>query len=369
MYNWQLPDWPDFYYDHARIDVLGEAYRDKASVLAEKFYRLSFDEARGYLEDRAIREADATSRIESEFINRQELENALTGILGLGIRSGHARDHRAKGVLQMVAGATMTFRNPLSGTMLKYWHDCLFSGYHSLTVVGDYRQGPEAMRVVSFRNGKLTVHFEAPPADRVAVEMAGLIDYCQRPVARNESPFVRAGLAHLWFESIHPFEDGNGRIGRALIEKLLSQEWGAAIPFSVSEALYARRSDYYAAFQATQRSMEVTAWLEFFGEILLEAVAIADRRISAIHRRNDLLERHAANLSAEMVAVLEELYQQAVEGASPRLTAREYARRFRVSRATATRALQRLVEIGCLIQRGRGRGVHYVLPFEENRSD
>ena len=369
MYNWQLPDWPDFYYDHARIDVLGEAYRDKASVLAEKFYRLSFDEARGYLEDRAIREADATSRIESEFINRQELENALTGILGLGIRSGHARDHRAKGVMQMVAGVTMTFRNPLSGTMLKHWHDCLFSGGHSLTVVGDYRQSTHPMRVVSFADGKHTVHFEAPPADRVAMEMAGLIEYCQRSDGRQEIPLVRAGLAHLWFESIHPFEDGNGRIGRALIEKLLSQDWGAAIPFSVSEALYARRPDYYAALQATQRSLDITVWLEFFGEILLEAVAVADRRLRAINGRNGLLERHAASLSAEMVQVLEDLYQQAAEGASPRLTAREYSRRFRVSRATATRALQRLVEIGCLIQGGRGRGTHYVLPFDGNQGD
>ncbi len=156
-------------------------------------------------------------------MSRQDLMSAVINNLNLGGALRNVRDLRAKAIGQQLIFNRDTYARPLPATTLKYWHELLLGYENRLQIIGDYRQGRLPMRIISGPDYRQEIHFEAPPADRVATEMEPFIAYCNASNPQTVPGITRAGIAHVWFESVHPFEDGKGRLGSAIMEKMVSQ--------------------------------------------------------------------------------------------------------------------------------------------------
>jgi Fic family protein len=221
------------------------------------------------------------------------------------------------------------------------------------------------MQVVSGRIDRPTVHFEAPPSDRLPAEMARFLRWFNdtapgEPSSIPHAP-VRSALAHLYFETLHPFEDGNGRIGRALAEKALSQGLGRPALLSLSRAIEARRREYYEALQSAQRSNETTAWVRWFAGIVLEAQQDAENRIRFVLRKSRFFQRYERDLNERQLKAVRRMFEAGPEGFVGGMNARKYTALTGASKATATRDLQHLAQLGALVPTGGGRSTRYEL--------
>jgi Fic family protein len=200
----------------------------------------------------------------------------------------------------MMVGLYKTSSEPLSGKMLFEWHRMLMSGRRDLTAVGRYRTSAEPMQVVSGAVGSPKIHFEAPPSNKVPSEMARFIDWFNRSALSGAEPLpalTRAGILHLYFESIHPFEDGNGRIGRALAEKSLAQSLGQPSLIELAATILARRARYYAALEAANKKNEITERLAWFAGMSIEAQRRTIALIEFLIHKTKLLERLSGQLN------------------------------------------------------------------------
>ena len=249
-YNWQLPDWPGFRWEGEGLEeglLRFSQYSGRVSGLLEGLPEgLEVDA----VVDLMIEEAMTTSAIEGEMLPWSEVKSSIRNQLGLNTPDESVKDLRAAGIGELLVAVRRDFAERLEVEMLFDWHKMLLKGENRL-LVGNWRERGDPMQVVSGRIDRPTVHFEAPPAARVPQEMKGYIDWFNRTSPGGKGAIVnapiRAGLAHLYFESIHPFEDGNGRIGRALAEKALSQGVGFPVVMSLSGMIEANRSHYYDA--------------------------------------------------------------------------------------------------------------------------
>jgi Fic family protein len=228
-----------------------------------------------------------------------------------------------------------------------------------------WRVGGDPMQVVSGRIDRPTVHFEAPPCERVPAEMARFIEWFNRTAPGASQPVshapVRAAIAHLYFETIHPFEDGNGRIGRALADKTLSQGIDRPVVLSLSRAIEARRNEYYQALKTAQRGNEITPWIRWFTDIVLQAQIDAETRIRFVLRKVRFFERFGGALNERQQKVLRRMFEAGPDGFTGGMNARKYTALTGVSKATATRDLQQLSLLGALIPTGGGRSTRYEL--------
>ena len=363
MYNWQHPDWPafNFNFDLSAHVPSVDRYTKAVDELVARIQQLDQDAAHDYFVERLVEEAATTSEIEGEVMSRDDLMSSLLNNLNIGGGSDRiVRDQRARAIGQQIVLNRETFARPLTETALKYWHELLLGYSTSLRYVGEYRQASSPMQIISGPEYKREVHFEAPPASRVPSEMQRFITYCNR--RSDLHPIIRAGVAHLYFESIHPFEDGNGRLGRAILEKLLSQELGTFIPFSLSHAVEARRKDYYRALNTSSRGLDINPWLSYYFEVLLEAVSYADSLVGFTIRKQHYYRRFANQLNAGHRKAIAKLFAAGPAGFRGGMTTKKYMRINRVSQATAARALGYLTTLGALTQHGAGRSTHYRLP-------
>ena len=361
MYNWQHEQWPNFDYDASIVADALRAFEAQVSLLMSRVAELPEEEIRHYLLSVLVEEAATTSSIEGEIISREELMSSILNNLNLGGQVS-TRDRRANAVARLITLNRETFAEPLTETAVKYWHQLLLSGDEKLQVVGDYRQSDQPMRIVSGHVYRQVIHFEAPPSARVPGEMAKLIAFCNQPLRDQRDAVLQAGVAHIWFESIHPFEDGNGRLGRAIIEKLLSQRLGAFVPFSISHSIEQERKAYYAALKASQSGLNITTWLNYFCDVLLQAIDYANELVEFSIKKYRYFQKFDPLLGHPERKAINKMFAAGPTGFQGGMTARKYGSINRVSRATATRTLQHLARIGALTQHGAGRSTHYLLP-------
>ncbi len=362
MYNWQQPEWPNFRFDPEDYTAQLESYVNAVRELVATIRCLEVDDAQAYYLERLVAEAVSTSGIEGEIINRQDLVSSITDNVNLGIEALAVRDVRATAVTRQLFLNQITYDRPLTETGLKYWHELLMGYDRTLSITGDYRQGNSPMRIVSGSSYRLQVHYEAPPSAHMPQEMKRFVAYCNTGDAVGTHPVLKAGIAHLYFENIHPFEDGNGRIGRALLETLLSQQLGTFVPYSISQAILARQGEYYTALQQSSTSLEIDAWLTYFCEVLNEAVRRANELVGFSLRKRRYFHQFAVQLNPHHRKVIEKMFATGPAGFQGSMTTRKYMRINRVSQATAARALRYLTSIGALTQHGAGRSTHYLLP-------
>jgi Fic family protein len=363
-YNWQQADWPEFRYETAGLAELLLAFADHAGRVSGLLEGLPDDLGVEAVLDLMISEAIRTSAIEGENLNREAVMSSIRNHLGLNAVPQPVASRMADGAGELMVAVRNTFREPLSEETLFAWHRMLLGGSTRLRV-GGWREGGDPMQVVSGRIDVPTVHFEAPPSDRVPGEMARFIAWFNDtapggPEVIPHAP-VRAALVHLYFESIHPFEDGNGRVGRALAEKALSQGLGRPVVLSLSRAIDDARKAYYAALKSASRSNEVSAWVRWFVGVVVDAQRDAEAQIRFVLRKSRFFGRFGNELNERQLKVIRRMFEAGSEGFTGGMNARKYVALTGTSKATATRDLQRLAELGALIPAGGGRSVRYDL--------
>ncbi len=359
---WELPDWPRFRWDRDAIRpfvdrfVEGAAWQSGAIsfVGGEELVRTHVAWLTG--------ETVESAQIEGESLERASVRASLLHHFGLGPRrqSGAAAQRAAS----LVADAYETFDEPLSRTMLHRWHRRLMEG--RLATAGAYRSGAESVRIVSYRPRRdpaEVVHYLGPPGDRVRHEMERFVAIYNERMNGAGPPdaLETAGAIHVHFEAIHPFQDGNGRIGRALAEKALAQCLGRPSLIPLSRAIAATRPAYYKALGACNASLDATSWQRWFAGAAVGALDESRERLVRHAAENRLLQRLNGRINPRQGKVLRRLFAAEPGGFEGGLSARNYRAITGASRATATRDLADLVATGALERSGRGRYTRYRL--------
>ncbi len=362
-YIWQASDWPDWRYDLAvlaaplaavsriqglllgRLTDVGMALRDQASLSA--------------LTEDVVK----TSEIEGEQLDVASVRSSIARRLGVDIGALAPADRHVEGVVDMVLDATANCHAPLSRERLFGWHAALFpTGYSGLAKirVGAWRDdagGP--MQVVSGPLGRQRVHFEAPPADRLETGTRRFLDWIN--TESGEPPLIKAGLAHLWFVTLHPFDDGNGRIARAVGDLLLARADGSRQRFySLSAQIQRERKAYYDILERTQKgTLDVTEWLAWFLDALHRALDQAQHTLDAVLAKARFWQRFAGTpLNERQVKLLNRM----LDGFEGNLTTSKWAAMAKCSPDTALRDINELLAHGVLRKAAAGgRSTHYEL--------
>jgi Fic family protein len=368
IWNWQQPDWPRFSWD-AAILRKAEAEFLRGSGLLEGVLRYLPEADKEILLVEALcSEALRTSEIEGEILDRASVQSSIRRQLGLATEKRNVRAAE-QGIAEMMIDLCRSFAGPLREEVLFSWHRMIMQGRWELHDIGRYRSGHEPMQVVSGSLYSPKVHFEAPPASRIRKEMSKFIQWFNRhgvggsrPSGSGEQPpLTRAGIAHLYFESIHPFEDGNGRIGRAISEKALAQGAGHSTITALAETILIHRKDYYAALEAANKSNEITPWLRWFAGCAIEAQRRTLANIEFLVDKTRLLDRLRGTLNERQEKALLRVLREGPEGFEGGLSAGNYSRITGSSAATTTRDLADLVEKKALHRSGERRYARYHL--------
>lgn len=355
------PGWPDLRWSAEAIAPLQAEVRHEQGRLLGRMESLGFELRSEASLTVMTGEVVTTSAIEGEVLDPREVRSSLSRQLGIDAAGLPRASRDVDGVVEMMLDATRNFRKPLTRARLFEWHAALFptgrSGLRRIKVGGWRTAASGPMQVVSGPVGRETVHFEAPDAGRLASEMKRFIDWFESDKAQD--PVVRAGVAHLWFVTIHPFEDGNGRIARAIAEMALARSDGMPERFySMSSQIQAERKEYYRQLERAQRGgLDITEWLEWFLACLDRAIEGAETLIGTVLAKARLwqqINRHPVN--DRQRAVIERM----LGGFEGHLTTSKYATLAKCSTDTALRDITELVERGVLVRNpGAGRSTSY----------
>lgn len=369
-YNWQQPDWPHFRYDLSAMHDALFSIAEKTGLIAGKLSHLSQALQTEAMIDLMVEEAVKTSEIEGEYVSRLDVRSSIKNKLGLNKEIVRVQDKLAHGVAELMLDVRDTFKQPMTKSTLFDWHLMLLSGSPNSNLrVGYWRTDEDPMQVVSGYHGKWTVHFEAPPAQQIPGEMEKFIQWFNSTAPGESAAIkfapVRAAIAHLYFESIHPFEDGNGRIGRAIAEKALSQGLGYPSLLSLSQVIEADKNAYYAALKIASRSNEITPWIHYFIDVVLSAQGEVEKQVNFILNKTAFFDKFKNNLNERQLKVIQRMLKAGIKGFEGGMSAKKYMIIADTSKATATRDLQELIEMKAFKQIGGGRSIRYELNITE----
>ncbi len=364
MYNWQQKDWPVFRFDLLETEELLLAFAEETGHVTGMLKGLPEDIQMEAIIDTMVAEAIKTSEIEGEYLSRKDVISSIRNNLGLNKTPDVVKDKMSRGAGELMVDTRNTYNDPLTAEKLFAWHTMLFTDSKSIAV-GSWRHHAEPMQVISGSIGKERVHFEAPPSARVAQEMQQFIKWFNDTApggiqAIKKAP-VRSAIAHLYFETIHPFEDGNGRIGRAIAEKALSQTIGRPVLLSLSKTIEADKKKYYHALEQAQKNNEITAWMQYFVTLTLDSQQQAKQLVDFLLKKAKFFDRFKNALNERQLKVIKRMFEAGPEGFEGGMNAKKYVSITYTSKATATRDLQELSAQGVLIARGGGRSTAYVL--------
>lgn len=363
-WNWQQPDWPTFQWDRTRISAAEEKFLLAAGVAIGSLKHLGEHEHNQIMVELMSGEAVTTSAIEGEVLSRPSVQSSILRQLGLASPHTGRVMPAEQGIAEMMVDLYRSFSEPLSDEMLLNWHRMVTAGRKDLADIGRYRTSGEPMQIVSGPIGAPKVHFEAPPSKRVPAEMKRFIAWFNRTAPRGADPIpavTRAGTAHLYFESIHPFEDGNGRIGRAIAEKAMTQSFGQPVLVSLATSILANQKKYYEALERANRKNEITEWLAWFAEIALEAQNRSIALVEFVIAKTKLLDRLRGQINERQQKAILRLFREGPDGFKGGLSAGNYSTITGASPATTTRDLAGLVEKGALLRTGERKHARYAL--------
>ena len=366
-YIHQLSDWPQFKWDLAALAPLLAEVRHRQGLLLGHMQALGFTlQGEATLQTITL-DVIKSSEIEGEHLNEAQVRSSIARRLGIDIVGAIAADRHVDGVVEMMLDATQNFGQPLTAERLCNWQAALFptgrSGMRPI-VVGAWRTNTadDPMQVVSGPMGREKVHFEAPAGDLVPREMAAFISWFNETT--NLDPVLKAGVAHLWLVTIHPFDDGNGRIARAVTDMQLVRADGSSQRFySMSAEVRRRRNEYYSILEATQKeTLEISRWLEWFLTCLRSAIAASEGQLTRVLAKARFWETHG---NSPMNPRQRLLMGRLLDGFEGKLTSSKWAKIAKCSQDTAGRDIQRLVALGILVRdEGGGRSTGYRLAAE-----
>jgi Fic family protein len=363
QWNWQQKDWPTFRYDAAALEPLEKQFLLHSGEFIGAFKHIDAPDKDALKIELISDEALKTSEIEGEILNRDSVQSSLIQQFGLG--PGQPRIPAAeRGIAEMMVDLYRSFAEPLDHEVMFHWHSMLMGDDRSIKVIGAYRTHTDPMQVVSGADYKRKVHFEAPPSTEVAAGMKAFIKWFNDTAPGGKhplEPLTRAGIAHLYFVSIHPFEDGNGRIARALSEKVLAQGIGQPTLIALAYTIQRKRKDYYAALERNNKENEIADWQLYFANTILEAQATTMKRVEFYVAKAKFYERMRGKLNERQDKAIVRMFREGIDGFKGGMSADNYITITGASRATATRDLQDLVAQGALTRTGERRHTRYHL--------
>jgi Fic family protein len=360
MYIHDLTDWPKFQWNQGiALDLLVPLHHQQG-ILIGKMEALGFKHRKEAILQNLTQDVLKSSEIEGEILNKSLVRSSIARRLGIDIGGLENIDRNVEGVVEMILDATQNFNQPLSKKRLFSWHASLFpAGRSGLSkiLVGKWRKGP--MQVVSGHMGKEVIHFEAPPFERVEREMALFLDWFNHETSID--PILKAGLAHLWFVTIHPFEDGNGRIARAIADLMLARSEKSSQRFySLSAQIQKERKNYYTILEQTQKgALEITPWIEWFLRCLGRAIGRANNTLDTVLYKTQFWESIA---EAPLNERQKKIINRMLDGFDGKLTSSKWAKITKCSQDTAYRDILDLLNRGILTKNPQGgRSTSYSL--------
>jgi Fic family protein len=364
IYIHQLPDWPQFIWHQEQLTALLTEVRHRQGKLMGRMEGLGFQlQSEATLQTLTL-DVLKSSEIEGELLDADQVRSSIARRLGMDIAGLVPADRHVEGVVEMMLDATQKYKQSLSEDRLFGWHAALFptgrSGIHKI-VVGLWRDNKkdDPMQVVSGAMGKEKVHYQAPDADRLPTEMKQFINWFNENVAIDA--VIKAAIAHLWFVTIHPFDDGNGRIARAIADMQLARADGTPQRFySMSAQIRKERKEYYDILETTQKgSLDITRWLTWFLQCLDRAIAATDETLGGVLKKARFWEKNGATpLNDRQRTMLNKL----LDGFDGKLNTSKWAKITKTSQDTALRDIQDLMEKKILVkEESGGRSTSYVL--------
>lgn len=364
LYIHQLKKWPRFTWQQQEIAGLLVETRHRQGRLLGRMEALGFNlQAEASLHNITL-DVLKSSEIEGELLDANQVKSSIARKLGIDIAGLVPADRHVEGIVEMMLDATQQHQQDLSSERLFGWHAALFptgySGTHKIAV-GSWRDNrpDDPMQVVSGAMGRERVHFEAPAADRLEEEMDTFIDWFNN--YHEIDPVIKAAIAHVWFVTIHPFDDGNGRIARAIADMQLARADASAQRFySMSAQIRKERKEYYDILESTQKgNLDITEWLTWFLQCMDRAMNATDDTLSRVLTKAKFWEQHAQTVFNDRQQLM---LNKMLDGFEGKLTSSKWAAITKVSPDTALRDIQDLVEKGVLVKgEGGGRSVGYVM--------
>ncbi|WP_291917173.1 Fic family protein [Limnohabitans sp.] len=372
---WQLPEWPALAFDAQRIQAALAAARTSQGILLGKAEAIGLEGLQPHIRDSLTQEALTTSAIEGEKLDPESVRSSVARRLGLDTSGAPVREGRRniEGLIDVLQDATLNTDAPLTLERLCSWHGALFptgfSGMQRIDV-GALRSVP--MEIVSGAVGHSKLHYAAPPAEGLAEQMDAFLNWFNQTQPKvGPQPMdglVRAAVSHLWFETLHPFDDGNGRLGRAILQLALGQDMGQPGRIvTLSRQIESCKDQYYRELERAQRSksMDVTAWVEWLLAQIDLANEFANRTIdSAIQRIRFQAQMSSVSLNERQHKTMKKLLDAGPKGFEGGMTTRKHERIAQTSTPTAARDLIDLERLGLLTRYGDGRSTRYYPAIE-----
>ncbi|MFI3299931.1 MAG: Fic family protein [Candidatus Gastranaerophilales bacterium] len=361
-YIWQNENWKNFEFDNNKLQGLLLDIKRAQGYLFGKMDSLGFETKKNAQLKILTENIIKSSEIEGEILNLEQVKSSVARKLGIDVGGDVVVSRNIEGVVEMMIDATQNYDKPMTKERLIGWQAALFpTGYSGMykIEVGKYRtdsQGP--MQVISGSIGKSKIHYEAPSAMLLEDEMSDFIDYINTDT--DYDLLIKAGIVHLWFVTLHPFEDGNGRVARAVTDMILARSDETKYRFySMSVQIQKNRKDYYDVLEITQKnSMNITNWLVWFLKTLLEAIKTSDKTLKNILKKAGFWQKNSNILFNERQKKVLIKFMNDFEG---NLTTTKWAKMCNCSQDSATNDINDLVKKGILQKQGEARATHYVL--------
>lgn len=367
-WNWQHKDWPHFIFEGDEFKDYEGRFLQNAGIILGSLKHITDEDHSTLTVNLISDEAYKTSEIEGEILNRQSLQSSIRKHFGL--KTDNRKIPPAEqGISEMMIDLYENYEKDLEHDTLFSWHEMLMNGRRDLSDIGTYRTHDDPMQIVSGSFDRPKIHYEAPPSKHMHMEMGHFITWFNQSGegTKDELPgLVRSGVAHLYFESIHPFEDGNGRIGRAISEKALSQSLNQPTLIAISSAIQDDRKAYYQALHDASTGLDISGWLHYFCALVLDAQARTQSMIDFLIEKGKFYRKFADLLNERQQKAIARIFDEEISGFDGGLSAENYISITGAPRATATRDLQKLVEIGAFKKTGELRYTRYYLNIDHD---
>ena len=360
MFNWQQRGWPKATVNKAalrdELDAFKSALRDAKRFLGKPQEPEAVARA-------LAQEAVKTSAIEGVNVVESVVMSSICKVLGVAYApKGFTKDARAEGVAQMVLAVRKDWKKPLSEALLKRWHGALLKGRDDNIAIGEFRRHAEPMRVIRrHADGTVEIRYEAPPSEQVPGEIRKFLKMWKTQAEKPVDVALKCAMIHPHFESIHPFEDGNGRVGRALVAKTLAEGLGLPLVLPVSTVIARHRTAYYDEINAASRSLDWTNWAAFFIPVLTETIHDFVAAVKFISAKRSYLSKYESVFSERAKKVILRMFEDGRDGIKAGLSAAKWVRMTKVAKRTAERDLADLAAVGAIVPVNGGPQTRYQL--------
>ena len=365
-WNWLLKNWPHFSYNKDVLEKLELQFSQNTGTVFGAIKHIEGVSKDDLLVEILSNEAIKTSEIEGEVLNRESVQSSIKKNLGLAVENKKIAPAEF-GISEMMVDLYHNYDKSLTHEQLFEWHKMLTNGRRDLTDIGRYRTHEDPMQVVSGRLDKPTIHFEAPPSNKMQGEMEQFINWfneIHHPNNTSMLPLAKSSMTHLYFVCIHPFEDGNGRIARALAEKSIALSTGQPTLMSLSHTIESHKKAYYTSLETNNTTLEITDWMLYFGETILEAQQDTLKRIDFIVEKTKFFDRYSSQLNERQHKVILRLFEAGHTGFIGGLSSEKYTKIAKTSASTATRDLKDLTDKKIMIKTGELKSSRYQLNFK-----